>query len=224
MKKYPLIICSFLFILLACEIKGDKSTPETIKPPNKKTSITYKGDTSLNSRVLTYLQLYKDLKFDTLMDYVYPGLFKLAPREQLAGFFKSFVATPGVDVKMDTMKLLSIDPVSPFSDGEVAKFNYNMQMRLKITPQNGQQSIANNRNVVINTLKKSLGTNDVTFNEETGYFKVRAVKSALAIKDDSSGHEWKIIGLENNEQLKSVLPVDVAQKYYPAKGPIGQSR
>ena len=154
------------------------------------------------------------------MNYTYPALFKLAPREQLEGFFKSFMATPGLEVHIDSLQLLSIDPVSTFSKGEVTKFNYRLLLRLRLTEQQGQQSWANaGRGTVINALKRALGTNDVRYDEKTKNYAARAIKSALAIKDDVSDNEWKFIALENNEQLKSVLPPEVAQKYFPQTAP-----
>ncbi len=208
-----------LLAIASCQMKNDKAATENnttaVKNENSNSGTS---EAALNERVRTYLQLNRELKFDTLMDYVYPGLFKLAPREQLEGILKSFFSTPGLEVQMDSLQLISIDPVTKFSKGEVSKFVYTLVTRMRFAEQQGQPPMTSeNIRVIMNSLKRSLGTNDVTFNNQTKYFTARATKQALAIKDDVSGNEWKFMALENNQELRSVLPAELAQKYFPPK-------
>ena len=124
---------------------------------------------------------------------------------------------------MDSLQLVSMDSVSKFSKGEVSKFEYSLVTRMKFAEQQGQPALTGeNIRTIINSLKRSLGTNDVTFNDQTKFFRAKAMKSAVAIKDDVSGNEWKFMALENNQELRSVLPAEIAQKYFPAKDSVNK--
>lgn len=203
-----------LVFVIACQSKPDKAaTVKTKDTVAKNIAAVLPSATPLKDRIETYLQLNRELKFEALMDYIYPGLFKIVPRDQLVQAIGSVFNTPGLEVKMDSLALLSIDPVTQFSKGECTKFDYAIVLRLKIDAPPGQPSAAQNKAALLQSLRSSLGTRDVAYDESTGYFTARAKKSALAINDDVS-NGWKFMALENNAQLKSALPAEVVQKYF----------
>lgn len=214
--KNLIAILTCLSVLVSCKSKEAKTTSNGISKITAQSASyeQFTNDKALNARINSYMQLNRELRFNELMDYVYPTVFTIASREQMSAALKSFFSSPGITVKMDSLALLSVDPVSKFSKGEFTKFDYSMLIRMKLT-QPGMDSTMTNAMLqsIVSSLKTSMNTQDVTYDKDTRFFKVAALKSAIAINDDVS-KDWKFISLENNPQIKSIVPAEVATKYF----------
>ncbi|MFN2458875.1 MAG: hypothetical protein ABR502_11805, partial [Chitinophagaceae bacterium] len=79
------------------------------------------------------------------------------------------------------------------------------------------------RNMIIGALKSSLGAQNVTYNDTTRTMAATIQRQALAISDTVS-RGWKFIALENNTQLRQIIPAEIADKFLnAAQPPVGDT-
>ncbi|MBD0332753.1 MAG: hypothetical protein ICV66_08860 [Chitinophagaceae bacterium] len=69
--------------------------------------------------------------------------------------------------------------------------------------------------MIIGTLKSSLGAQNVAYDNATRTIAATIQRQALAINDTIS-KGWKFIALENNAQLRQIIPAEIADRFLAA--------
>ncbi len=167
------------------------------------------GDAVLDKRLTEYMQLSKNLNVTKLMSYLYPRIFELAPKKDLAAALKSAYTSTDFTITIDSMNINSIDPVQKFAKGNYTMFNYFVQMQFKMT---GNKT-AEEATGIFESFQKTFGKENVTQDKTTNTFSIQQEKQALAIKDNYSAGKWTFLGVEKNPMIKKIIPAAIVTKY-----------
>jgi hypothetical protein len=167
------------------------------------------GDTVLDKRLTAYMQLSKNLNVDKLMIYMYPRIFELATRKQLADALKTAYNSPDFTITIDSMSINNIDPIQKFAKGSYTLFDYFVRLKFKML---GDKT-AEEATTMFEGFQKTFGNENVTLNKGTNTIGIKQEKQALAIKDNYSAGKWTFLGVEKNPMIKKIIPAAIVAKY-----------
>ena len=167
------------------------------------------SDLALNKRLSEYLTYSKDLKIDLLLGYMYPRIFEMASKKQIKEALESAYNNPDIEIKLDSVGIGKVLPLSKFSKGTYTKFNYSVKMKIKLL----KKEMEEKADKILENFKTKFGKENVTYDETTRLFWVYQTKEALAIKDNYSKNIWTILGLEKDQNINSIIPAEIIKKY-----------
>lgn len=168
-------------------------------------------DTALIRRVnemLNYTQL-KDL--DKVMDYTYPRLFTIAPRDALMAAMKSAFETDEFVVELDSVKVHTIFPVFMMNDTSYVKVRHTMLMKMKykkpydIADKDSKESM-------VSLMEQRFGKGKVRFDPVANSLNIFMVPDMVGIKDRSSMWTFANLNEDNPEMLNMIFSKKVLDK------------
>jgi len=156
------------------------------------------------------LNSYKDATFkmnvEEIMTYIYPGLYKLFPKDSMEQSLKTMYSS-GQAPKIVKMDIQKIGPIKTFDDGFFATVFYDMSMQMSIGEFNPEL-----KDKMIASLKLKLGEKSkIVFDEKTNTFIIDKESKMIAIKEGSTG--WKFLEEEKASLLKDkIFPKSLLEK------------
>lgn len=170
-------------------------------------------DKLFEQRLETYLQLNRELKFEALMDYVHPSLFKLADKKQLVQVFKNTYDNGQIRILIDSTLITAISPEFKNDSALYRKIDYRMSLRLFI-----KDTAALNDQAYVTRLGESLKlgfpNGDIRFNKSARIFEIAAPSIMFAIRDNTAS-PWMFLGFQKNESfIKTLYPPAVIEHFH----------
>lgn len=169
------------------------------------------GDAELDKRLAAYMQANEDKDFETVMEYMHPNLFKLAPKEAILASMKSVFESGEMEIKMSDLGITSAETKSfVFAGIQYRKVFYKMTISMKFT----DTSVYNPEfiDMMTETFKASFEGKKVSFDQNTRSFIISGTDILYAIKD--GGKEWLFLGFKNDpDMIKKLFPKEVADHY-----------
>ncbi len=167
-----------------------------------------KGDGQLNQRLETYMQLSRELKFDALMDYIHPALFKLASKAEILEIFKSAFDNVQMQMRFDSTSVTTISETFTHAGGQYKKVDYYMEMSMKFKDTTLYKS-EEFMNAMNTGLTGGFPGATITFNKTTKAFNIKGANKLIAIKEVDGA--WLFLGIDqsNAGYLDKLLPKEV---------------
>ena len=141
------------------------------------------------------------LDFEKMMDFTYPKVFEIAPKDQMVEMMYSTFENDQMSIKLE-----QIDP--KFSFGEIKKIDkhvfcqFSHDNKMKLTFKN---DISGSEEMIVDMLKENTGATDVTYDEKTKSFYATLRVNVLAVADELTKNNWKFITLEKEKAMLSML-------------------
>lgn len=158
------------------------------------------ADEAMKARLDTFMKLNQSLQFEKLMDYIYPKVFTIAPKEQLVQVFKeSFAGNDDMSMEMDSLRTGTISSQVTIGDGSYYLICYSMLIRIKITNEK-----ADGNNSMLGLMKSQYGEDNVRHDKATGKYVIIVNTSMVAIKDVQSP-QWSFLNFEPDHPLAAQL-------------------
>lgn len=158
------------------------------------------ADEGMKARLDTFMKLNQSLQFEKLMDYIYPKVFTIAPKEQLVQVFKeSFAGNDDMSMEMDSLRTGTISSQVTIGEGSYYLIRYSMLIRIKITNEKADGS-----NSMLGLMKSQYGEDNVRHDKATGKFVITVNTSMVAIKDAQSP-QWSFLNFEPDHPLAAQL-------------------
>jgi hypothetical protein len=173
------------------------------------TSTAQTGDTVLDKRLTAYMQFSKDLNIDKLMTYMYPRIFELAPKKDIAAALKAAYTSEDLKIGIDSLSISNTDPVQKFAKGNYTRFTYFTIISFEIIKEEEKADAA----AMVEGFKQQFGAGNVSIDKVTNIIKVKQTKQALAIKDNYTAGKWTFLGVERSPMLKKIIPQAIVAKY-----------
>lgn len=131
------------------------------------------------------------------MDYIYPKLFDIIPREQMQTAMEQAFNNPEAKLSMEDGTITEISDVVEEAGVRYARVDYSfdlhMTMANPIDPATREQ--------MMNAMKTQMPDGEVTYDEAANKFILRNKSSVYAINEGNG--EWKF--LEKNPQMANVI-------------------
>lgn len=185
----------FLFMVAACGGKKKEGPADTATT----TTTTTVTGSSLEQRLGEYMKLNEALNLDKLMDYIYPQVFTIAPRESLLEAMKNAFQSEEMEISIENMKAEKIHSSFEMEGGDYAKIIYSMDMTMK--GNNGEESW---NEAMISNMEQAYGKENVSLDEASGALRIHQQAEMVAIKDKHSP-EWTFVSLKKDDPIVQKL-------------------
>src|SRR5258705_1026743 len=160
-------------------------------------------DTSLAGRLNEMLKLTQMKDLNKVMDYTYPKLFTIAPREALIEVMRSTYDTDEFIIELDSLKVDTIYPIFKVNDSSYVKVKHTMLMRMKYK-EPFDTADKEGKEFMVSQMEQKFGKGNVRFDPITNSLNIFMIPDMVGIKDKSSN--WTFINLdEDNPQMLNRL-------------------
>jgi hypothetical protein len=150
-------------------------------------------DTTLLRRVNEMLKLTQKKDLEKIMDYTYPKLFEIAPREFMIETMKKVYETDEYFVEVDSVHVIKIFPVFVINDTSYVKVKHSMLMRMKFK-QPLDTSDMESKNFMVLVLEQKYGDGNVRFDAVANSLNIFIKPEMVGIKDKTS-NTWTFANL-----------------------------
>jgi len=166
-------------------------------------------DTSLINRLNAVLRFTKLKQLDKVLDYTYPKVFTIIPRDQFSELIKSLYDTDDFTSVLDSVKVDSIFTIVKINDASYAIVRHSMLMKMKYK----EPITIEDADLLVPGMEEQFGEGNVRFVKATNSLHVSITSYMIAIKDEISP-KWTFINfdLKNPAFVENILGKEVIAK------------
>ncbi len=161
----------------------------------------------INKMFNTYKQALDSLQLEKSMDYIYPKLYEIAPKEQLIAIFKKTFSDPNVQIRFSQIRLKSISETKVHNKVKYALVSYDYAMIFTF-------SKAYSIEQIYTLYQKKYGVENVSKDDKNRSISIKMDKLFYAINDPKYGNSWCF--LEKNkaqkQMLETLIPKEIINK------------
>lgn len=169
-----------------------------------------KDSTEMISRLEIFMQNNRLMDFDKVLDYTYPKLFTIAPRDQIKEAMESAFNNEEVGIKMDSLRIVEVYPLFTVEKGTYSKITYSML--LNMSPKGEEDSTGING--FLEAMQSQFGEKNVWIDKTGNGINIFQEVDMAAIKDDLSP-EWTFVNLKKEDPLMEMLfEKDLIARFY----------
>lgn len=158
------------------------------------------------NQFLAYYELLREKNFEKSAEYMNPALFKIVPKDQLIAAMASVYSTPGMDIETDTASIREIGPLLKKDNMSYAVLQYGSVIRIRMT---GDMAASMDSSVLRSSFESQFGKENVSYNSNTGFYSIQAIKKAVA--NSADGKKWTFVVVEPRQMalLKQFIPEEL---------------
>lgn len=169
-------------------------------------------DTALSNRLNEVLKFTQVMNIDKVLDYTYPKLFSIVPREELKEIMLSSFETDEFTSTMDSIEVVTIFPVLKINDESFAKIKHSMLLRMKFKTEPDTTGGGNSMNMMTGMMESKFGTGNVRYDMPHNTIVIKLIPSLIAIKEKEDG-KWYFVNFdEENKEILDMLFSKEAQE------------
>ena len=168
-------------------------------------------DTSLVNRVTEMLKLTQLKDLEKVMDYTYPKLFTIAPREALITVMKNAYETDEFTIELDSVKILTIFPVFVITDTSYVKIKHTMLMKMKYK-EPYDTADKDSKELVVSLMEQKFGKGSVRFDPVANSLNIFMTPDMVGIKTKTSKWTFANLNEDNPEMLNMLFSKKVLDK------------
>lgn len=157
-------------------------------------------DPELTTRFEKLMKATRQLEIPTILDYTYPKLFTLVPRETMVTIMEQSFDSEELGVTLDSLAVHKVFPIFSLGEGKYAKLLHTMVMRMKMKQEKTDEELAQ----VLEGLQEKFGKENVRYEKKENTIVVFKLAVVVAIKDSYS-REWTFINYIEDEPLADML-------------------
>lgn len=160
---------------------------------------------AMTKRLTEFLNSNTKLDFKTVMEYTYPKLFELVPKEQMIELMESTFSNPTMKISMDSLRIDKIHPLFKYQQGLYAKVDYFMIMGMQFLDSTMSEQALQG---AYTGLQSQYGNDKVRLNKAQRRIDISVLTGMAAMKD-LPADEWTFINMRKDDPMMSSL-VDAA--------------
>ena len=168
-------------------------------------------DTSLVNRVNEMLKLTQLKDIEKVLDYTYPKLFTIAPRQALISAMKSAYDTEEFSIELDSVKIHTIFPVFAIKDTSYVKIKHTMLMKMKYK-EPYDTSDKDSRELMVSLMEQKFGKGKVRFDPIANSLNIYMVPDMVGIKTKTSIWTFANLNEDNPAMLYMLCSKQVLDK------------
>jgi hypothetical protein len=163
------------------------------------------SDPDLTRRLEEFLKANDEMNLEKVLDYTYPQLFTIAPREEVLKLMKETFDSEEVKVQLDSLKIDTLYPVFRIGKGSYAKVKYSMVMLMNFNvAKDSADAVDTEQNEAIRKgLSQQYGDQNVSM-DANGIIRIRVKSPMVAVKDEHS-KEWTFVNLKDGDSVTDKL-------------------
>ena len=168
-------------------------------------------DTSLVSRVNEMLKLTQSKDIEKVMDYTYPKLFTIVPKETLITAMKSAYDTEEFTMEFDSVKIHTLFPVFVINDTSYVKVKHTMLMKMKYK-EPYDTADKESREFMISLMQEKFGKGNVRFDLVANSLNIFMIPDMVGIKTKTSNWTFANLDDDNPAMLNMLFSKQVLDK------------
>ena len=168
-------------------------------------------DTSLVSRVNKMLKLTQVKDLEKVMDFTYPKLFTIAPREALIELMKNTYETDEYIIELDSVNVVTIFPIFKINDTSYAKVKHTMLMKMKYK-EPYDTADKENKELMVSLMQQKFGEGNVRFDPIANSMNIFMIPDMVGIKTRSSNWTFANLNEDNPAMLNMLFSKQVLNK------------
>lgn len=168
-------------------------------------------DTSLVNRVNEMLKLTQLKDLEKVMDYTYPKLFTIVPRETLINAMKSVYETEEFTVELDSVKMHTIFPVFVINDTSYVKVKHTMLMKM-MYKEPYDTTDKESKQFMVSLMQEKFGEGNVRFDPVANSLNIFMVPDMVGIKTKASIWTFANLNEDNPTMLNMLFNKQVLDK------------
>lgn len=155
-------------------------------------------------------ELMKVGEFDKAFDYVHSDLFKVLPKSDMVKATKQLFSSPQFSFKFSDFTTKKFNEPIIVEGKYYVVFRYNSVIEMKFNDME-----ADKRSLMQMGLANKFGPDNVSYDDNTGYFKINAEKKSIAISENGKTN-WKFINVEPEQRIlmEKLLPKEVRNEVF----------
>lgn len=168
-------------------------------------------DTSLVSRVNEMLKLTQSKDIEKVMDYTYPKLFTIVPKETLITAMKSAYDTEEFTMEFDSVKIHTLFPVFVINDTSYVKVKHTMLMKMQYK-EPYDTADKESREFMISLMQEKFGKGNVRFDPVANSLNIFMIPDMVGIKTKTSIWTFANLDDDNPAMLNMLFSKQVLDK------------
>lgn len=193
--KFKLIVLAFLIPIL----KLIATTPQE----NVKTDF------------ISYINHLVNMEFEESVEYLYPEIFTLVPKEQMISTMEQTFNNPEIMISLSDPEIHQVDEIREVDSAYYCKIKYSHKMNMIFAEDtaNTKEDIALRDEMTLANLKSGFGEENVTYDSTNSSFDILSIKDSYA-KSVNGTSDWKFIDIDKNQLmlLNALLPKKIVDE------------
>ena len=168
-------------------------------------------DTSLVNRVNEMLKLTQVKDLEKVMDFTYPKLFTIAPREALIEVMKNTYETDEYIIELDSVNVVTIFPIFKINDTSYAKVKHTMLMKMKYK-EPYDTADKESKEFMVSLMQQKFGEGNARFDPIANSLNILMVPDMVGIKTKTSNWTFANLNEDNPAMLNMLFSKQVLNK------------
>ena len=152
----------------------------------------------ITKRLNHYGDVVKSKDIDSLLSFMYPRFFDVFPKDALADGMKKTFSDTSMTIAFDGVDIKSISDVYTSGKIKFVLVQYAMVMDIGF-----KDTDAATVSMLKTSYAQMYGDENVTFNDKTNLFTIKANNKMFAIQDEAFGTNWWLI--EKKDEMRSYV-------------------
>jgi hypothetical protein len=163
------------------------------------------------TRLETFMQYNRLMDIDKVLDYTYPKLFTIAPREQVKEAMENAFSNDELIINLDSVSIVKIYPVFAVNENRYSKIIYSMIINMQLK---GEGKDTADTRMFLKIMQDQYGEENVTMDKKGTGINIFQQVDMAAVKDEFSP-EWTFVNLKKDDPLMEMLfEKDLIARFY----------
>lgn len=160
---------------------------------------------------INFNQLISEKNIDAALEYSYPKLFEIIPKETMKSLLEAVYKIPNIEYKISTPIINAISDVKSIDNIDYVKIQYisPFEMKMKDIDLNDEHKLQ----MLLQSFENKFGKANVDLDKTSGFFKINAQKEVIAISTNNK-NDWKFVTIDNPRMkvlLEKIIPSEVLE-------------
>lgn len=178
-------------------------------------ALTASAQENLKTDFQAYTNLLVKKDFDKALDYMNDGMFKIVPKTQLIEILEQTFNNPQIDIDMSATPVLSdFSEVKTIGGQHYVKFKNLSVIKMRFNMIDDSLKTAEENKTMLESVKQALvtqfGSENVSYDEKTKFFTLKANKPVIASSADKK--KWRFTTVDSDAQkplLEQFIPKEL---------------
>ncbi len=167
----------------------------------------------IEKQFLAYNKLIIDRKIDEALNYTNPDMFKLVPRGQMLASMESIFNNPQIEYRTLMPTVSGFEPVKKINGKNYVRFKSQSVVEMKLNaatkPATAEEAMVAKEAMQVG-LEQKFGKENVSFDEKTGFYRLRSTKTVVASSENLE--DWKFLVIDSPQvkpMLAAIIPAEL---------------
>ena len=159
----------------------------------------------IQPELLKMMAATNQMDFKKVMDYTYPAIFDLAPREMLEEVMESSLENDMFKMSfIETNSIPTISDIKEIKGGHYSLVNMPTKMKMAFKTQLEENQVGQ----MIEGMKANMNASKIEFNKEENALMIDVITTSIAAFDKHTENTWKFLSYQSEQREQIVMIID----------------